>query len=312
MRRLVAALGGETPKARFVEQVLFGETAANGLLCGVCGEPQFNTASGVVCSNGHGGVNGMSPETYAQLEHEGPPPPAIDVTNIVSMVLRKDDSLPPVVMRPDKERSEGVVHPSEAGGCLRKVALALGRWPKDREVFSPEMQRTFHVGHQTHHRLQGYLRRAAQLKIQEKLTGAAVVDFRENLLVKYPPLKVDGELDCAIRLDGLGWYVVELKSMGTARYKTVRRVLPEHEGQVDLYMVGSGARAAVVVIENRDNQHMQQFFVPYDRERMVRRAKGLKQAIAAAERKGPWPAMQRDYCYFCRYKESCAKAPDPR
>lgn len=33
----------------------------NGLLCSVCGSPQFTTESGDVCENGHGGAEGIKP-----------------------------------------------------------------------------------------------------------------------------------------------------------------------------------------------------------------------------------------------------------
>ena len=50
------------PKAP-VEQC--GERSENltGLLCSVCKQPQFMTPSGATCSNGHGGADGVNPET---------------------------------------------------------------------------------------------------------------------------------------------------------------------------------------------------------------------------------------------------------
>lgn len=38
------------------------ESPLNGLLCDVCGEPQYETPSGEVCKNGHGGAPGIVPE----------------------------------------------------------------------------------------------------------------------------------------------------------------------------------------------------------------------------------------------------------
>lgn len=35
--------------------------AYTGLWCAVCGEPQFNTPSGVTCANRHGGADGVEP-----------------------------------------------------------------------------------------------------------------------------------------------------------------------------------------------------------------------------------------------------------
>lgn len=38
-----------------------GPGELNGLLCGLCGKPQFMTPSGASCPDGHGGVDGYNP-----------------------------------------------------------------------------------------------------------------------------------------------------------------------------------------------------------------------------------------------------------
>jgi len=35
------------------------ELILNGLICSICGKPQFDSPSGTVCENGHGGVEGL-------------------------------------------------------------------------------------------------------------------------------------------------------------------------------------------------------------------------------------------------------------
>lgn len=49
----------------------------NGLLCSICRQPQVQTPrSGATCENGHGGVEGFSPdEECPQIDGELPPPP---------------------------------------------------------------------------------------------------------------------------------------------------------------------------------------------------------------------------------------------
>lgn len=42
------------------QEVAGTERNYNGLLCSVCGEPQFNTPSGDVCKKGHGGAPGVA------------------------------------------------------------------------------------------------------------------------------------------------------------------------------------------------------------------------------------------------------------
>ena len=44
----------------------------NGLLCSLCGSPQFETPSGVTCANGHGGAAGEVPEKEDSTTMSGP------------------------------------------------------------------------------------------------------------------------------------------------------------------------------------------------------------------------------------------------
>ena len=60
----LAGLAAPTPGVVVNNDPPIGEltTGFNGLLCTLCGSPQFETPSGVTCANGHGGADGEAPE----------------------------------------------------------------------------------------------------------------------------------------------------------------------------------------------------------------------------------------------------------
>lgn len=92
-----------------------------GLMCSVCGQPQFDTPSGITCGNGHGGATGVekAPEVVT--------PPALTVgyrQNFETLkracingelalvsVIRKSDKQPVALVCGMQANSDGSISP---------------------------------------------------------------------------------------------------------------------------------------------------------------------------------------------------------
>ena len=122
--------------------------------------------------------------------------------------------------------------------------------------------RIFGNGHFVHSRLQDCLGRAI-----EAIGGQFSAEVR---LAKDDARKVSGTTDGVFVIDG--WpYLLEIKSMNKRNFSELgAKPWDEHYDQLNIYMHLSGIKAAVILVECKDNQDLREYFVRYDPARWAK------------------------------------------
>lgn len=196
------------------------------------------------------------------------------------------------------ERARFVVHPSQAGGCSRKLALSIVYDGVGVPTHNARIQRIFDNGHGVHQRLQGYLWEAAKMG-----TGGLKMMW-EDVALFIPELLVTGELDCVVQV-ARSFYVVEIKSANKETFEALRKPKDEWINQVYLYMAALGIKAAIVLVECKDNQQLKEFYVPWDPPTWDRIHDKVTTVLQAIYRKKLPKAKRCNDCFFCDFKDFC-------
>lgn len=236
------------------------------------------------------------------LSKEGTPPevelvPIINKTLVQCVRDHKQPYKP--ASRDGGKRKKFVIHPSQAAGCRRKVFFSVVDAKEDMRPPDPDLQRMFAMGHQAHERIQGYLFEAWKRSV------GGVVRVWEDVKLKVLGIGASGELDGIIQI--VDWrYLVEIKTCSDSVYKNT--VVPKQDWlwQTHIYMEGTGLRAAILLMECRNNGRMRQFFIPWSDEVWDTIETGTLEVLAAIEgEEVPEKTDDRTECYWCRYTELC-------
>jgi CRISPR/Cas system-associated exonuclease Cas4 (RecB family) len=247
-------------------------------------------------------------------EYDEPPdmvvPPRVTLEGIIDKTLTEcsRDRVDPyeALPRPAKKRKKHVVHPSQAQGCPRALAFNLLDPEEEVEEADPKMMRIWGVGHQGHRRIQGYLWEACLRQVGN------VTRFWEDVQLAFAALAVYGELDAIIEIGGRYRYVVEVKTAGRKKFDALREPLDAWIWQSYLYMAATGIRAAIVVVECKDSQRIQDFYVPWEDEVWAEIEDSILKVLETV-RKRKLPPPDTGYCHWCEYKDWCdAKGGDPK
>ena len=201
--------------------------------------------------------------------------------------------------RSSGKRKTFVVHPSQAAGCRRKVFFAVIDARKDRRPPDPEKERIFAMGHQAHERIQGYLFEAWNRNV------GGVTRVWEDVKLKILELGVSGENDSIVEIIDYR-YLVEIKTCSDSVYKNTAVPKIDWLWQVHIYMKALGLLAAILLLENRNNGRMRQFFIPFDHALWERIETDTLEVLVGVETE-ELPPMTDDKgdCYWCDYTEIC-------
>ncbi len=230
-------------------------------------------------------------------------PPEIQLVPIINKTLTQcvRDHEPPYKppSRDGEPRKTYVIHPSSAAGCRRKVFFGVVNARRDRVPPDPDMERMFAMGHQAHERIQGYLFEAW------KRTIGGMCRAWEDVKLTVPDLGVSGELDSIIEI--IDWrYLVEIKTCSDSVYKNTLVPKVDWVWQCHIYMKAVGLKAAILLMECRNNGKMRQFFIPWSDEVWDEIETKTLEVLAAIEAEEvPDKTDDRGECYWCRYTEIC-------
>ena len=201
-------------------------------------------------------------------------------------------------------RPDGVFHASEVSDglvCRRYLAYGMYQAPRNRSNVDARVQRIFDNGHFVHARLESYVVSAV-----ESAGGRAW----NELSYKPDSLRRSGTADVGIVLNG--WpYLVEIKSMRTARFAELGRSPPQHHrSQLNQYMGLSSVRAGVLLYENKDTQELREYFVRFSEDEWLR-VEGVCKDVLTHVRNGTLPdkVTVEDGCDGdqCLYHAICKK-----
>lgn len=249
------------------------------------------------------------PRDYRTVEAPRQIPPPVSVISIIdqTIVACEKDRVPPYLAPPREQtpRATFVVHPSEAAGCPRALGFSIINARKDPGEHDAQQIRWWHVGHQTHQRIQGYLWEAKIRRI------CGVTGMWEDIKLSIPRLAVSGELDSILEITDDYRYLIEIKGINRKGFDNLTEPKDEWLCQCYLYMAAVGLRAAIVIVECKDSQRYKEFYVPWN-TRVWKEVESNIQTVLRFIKSRTLPPVDTTYCYFCPYKSLCdAKGGDP-
>jgi hypothetical protein len=151
--------------------------------------------------------------------------------------------------RPRQERRTRCFHPSSLHRDEDYLFHAYFNGTSS-EKYEPRILRVFDNGHAVHSRLQGYL------KEMGLLLDAEVEVWNEEF-------EIYGHCDGVLQLaDQKG--ILEIKSINSNGFWNLYSPKPEHLVQVHAYMFALGIPRGVLLYEEKDGQHLKNFFVKED------------------------------------------------
>ena len=190
------------------------------------------------------------------------------------------------------DRSTGVYHPSglTESACHRELYYdRIGADPV-RSNYVSELK-LFALGHYIHDGIQ-----AALLKI--------FPDFKSEVRVSLPSLHIEGSADGTTR----DW-VIELKTVGDATFKTLVRPKKDHVWQVHSYMSALGLARAQLLYINRNTGDTRNFRIKFQPEiwaKIEALIQTIEDAVAAGE---PPIGVDKPYtCRGCKFLRICEPA----
>lgn len=151
------------------------------------------------------------------------------------------------------------------------------------------------------HETSGNIIRLEEPVYKIDLDGNYVRDENGNKEKEYDKLVYEGPDNDVL--------IVELKSIGDSGFNYLSKgPKREHVLQLTLYMYLTGIRAGMLLYENKNTQHMKEFYIPYDVEtarEIVNQVKYVNDFVDRRELP-PREYDQTDFqCRYCNYNKYC-------
>lgn len=180
-----------------------------------------------------------------------------------------------------RREEDGKIHPSALSDCARqevyrKLGLHFG------EPISPRVRRIFDNGHGLHYRLHCYLRDMGVLegnwecgKCHHKYwDGPGLAECPKckaplwdqeykEVQVENEELNVIGHTDGVCHFPGLPKMLAEFKSINSNGWKQLIQPMEKHIEQATIYMKCLGIMRTMFWYENKDNQEIKEYVVPF-------------------------------------------------
>lgn len=189
----------------------------------------------------------------------------------------------------DYSRTTGVYHPSSLspGACLRELYYDRMGVQPERSNYASELK-LFALGHYIHNGLQAMLKEIFP-------------QFQPEVHISLPSLHIEGHTDGV-----LDDWVVEIKSIGDASYKTLVRPKKEHLWQVHCYMAALDIPRAQVLYVNRNTGDMRLFRVRFQPEVWAQVAALIGTVERAVAAETPPEGINKSYvCRGCKFFRVC-------
>jgi hypothetical protein len=193
------------------------------------------------------------------------------------------------------DRATHCFHPSELHQCPRKIWDSYMGVKYHTGMDNPRLQRVADNGHGVHERIQNYLKETGLLVDAE-------VPLKDD---KY---NICGHCDGIIRPlrdkeDDLG--ILEIKSMFDSGFRNLHKPKSEHVGQISLYMFLLDLRWGCLLYENKNDQRLTEFFVPFDIGNVLPILDKIKYVKKYIKLEQPPPRENKDsyYCNTCDHSE---------
>lgn len=197
----------------------------------------------------------------------------------------------------EKDRIQTSFYISEAGKCSRAIFFKFKNVPK--KELQPNILRLFDHGEHMHQLIM-----RALISTRDIHVVSSEVDIPPQQLVR-------GRAD-AIVSDGRSLYVLDIKSMNSMVFNSLKEPKEENIMQVQLYLHYFRIPKGILLYVNKDNLNLKEFEVLYDQNS----AESLLNGLAVLKKQieiNTMPVRLADYpdnwqCRYCQFKEVCDMA----
>ena len=197
----------------------------------------------------------------------------------------------------EKAREQSHFYITDAGKCPRAIFFKFKNAP--REAMEARVLRMFDHGDSIHQLIMKPL-----LSIRELHVVASEVNI--------PPQElVSGRAD-AIISDGKDLYVLDIKSMNSMIFRTLKEPKEENVNQLQLYLNFFKISKGILLYVSKDNQELKEFVVDFDDAKakvLLAGLSDLKNKIDTNIIPDKIPTYPDDWqCQYCQFKEICITA----
>ena len=197
----------------------------------------------------------------------------------------------------EKSKEQNHFYITDAGKCGRALFFKFKNAP--RKEMEANILRLFDHGDHIHQLIMKPL-----LSIREIHVVAAEINI--------PPQElISGRAD-AIISDGKNLYVLDIKSMNSMIFNKLIEPKKENINQLQLYLHYFKISKGILLYVNKDNQHLKDFTIDYDKKQCLSLLKTLND-VKKKINKNIIPDRLPDYpsnwqCRYCQFKEICKTA----
>ena len=206
-----------------------------------------------------------------------------DVTELIEEIFEKENKKP-------WTRTVGLYHPSSIGpkSCQRSMYYdRVGEEPKQK--IPAGLRMLFGLGHAVHDVIQGNL---------EEHEG-----FKSEVPLQSTGLNLVGHCDGVFTKEG---WVLEIKTIGDASFRTLVKPKEEHSWQVHCYMYMLGIPRAQILYVNRNTGSLRNFKVKFDHKIWNNICELVSTVESYVENEEPAPrTVNKFYCKSCKFLEEC-------
>src|SRR3989344_9561479 len=193
-----------------------------------------------------------------------------------------------------RDREQRHFYITDAGKCGRSIFFKFKNAP--REAMEPRILRLFDHGDHIHQLIMRSLLSTRDIHIV-----ASEVDI--------PPQEIISGRADAILSDGKELYVLDIKSMNSMGFKSMKEPKEENVEQVQLYLHYFRIRNGILLYVNKDTQELKEFMVLYDEARATKLLsimEALKTRIGSNVIPDRLPTYSQDWqCKYCPFREEC-------
>jgi len=196
-----------------------------------------------------------------------------------------------------RDREQHHFYITDAGKCGRALFFKFKNAP--RKEIEANILRLFDHGDHIHQLIMKPL-----LSIREIHVVAAEVNV--------PPQELISGRSDAIISDGKDLYVLDIKSMNSMVFNKLTEPKEENVNQIQLYLHYFKIGKGILLYVNKDNQHLKDFIINYDKKRALLLLEALNDVKKKID-KDIIPDRLPDYpgnwqCRYCQFREICATA----
>jgi CRISPR/Cas system-associated exonuclease Cas4 (RecB family) len=192
-------------------------------------------------------------------------------------------------------------YPSNIGKCCRYIWYDMMGYP--RPAMEPRILRICRNGDSMHERYQKWFEEMGILVANE-------------YPIKFPELRISGRLDSIIRtvsivpaIDDIA--IVELKSANNKKFSKMVREnlpLPEYIDQIHLYMELLQIPYGIILVENKNDQELLEFWVEYDvnyGKKLLSKVQYVNNCVTKNQLPNRDYSMSSYECRYCDYRDIC-------